>query len=156
MINTVVVSGRLGADPHITNFDNGGKAAQFSIAITERGYKRQDGTDVPDRTDWIRIETGRTGIAGIIEKFLKKGMFVTIAGKLRSREWESKDGTKQYATVVQIETLDLPQKNGEQSNGSTPPPTPEQPKAANNNKPATVKNDGVASQQDKSDDDLPF
>ena len=153
MINTVIVSGHLGMYPRITNFENGGKAAQFSIAVTERGYKRQDGSEVPDRTDWFNIETGRSGIAGIVEKFLKKGSWVTVQGSLRNREWE-KDGVKHSRTVIQIENLDLPPRNGEQSN-STPPPSPEQPKATSNSNsnPATVKNDNGETQPS---DDLPF
>ena len=132
-MNTVVLSGRLGADPKVTNFDNGGKSASFNIAVTERSYKKQDGTEVPEKTDWFRIETGRSGIAGVIEKYLKKGSFVLIEGKLRNREWENKEGVKQYATVVTIENMELGPKNGEGGNGNsgTPPPEPEKPKTVN-------------------------
>ena len=156
MINTVVVAGRLGADPRITEFESGGKAAQFSIAVTERGYKRQDGTEVPERTEWIRVETGHTGIAGVVEKYLKKGSFVVIDGRLRNREWE-KDGVKHYATVVLIENLELCPKNGEQQNG-TPPPEQEQSKVVKNS--VTNHNTGAVAATNmpvySQDDDLPF
>jgi len=154
-MNTVVVSGRLGADPRITIFDNGGKSASFNIAITERGYKKQDGTEVPEKTDWIRIETGRSGIAGVIEKYLKKGSFVVIEGKLRNREWE-KDGVKQYLTVVSIENLELGPKNGE--GNSIPPPEVEEPKPVKQtpNTPARNTEFSAPPVQYEQEDDLPF
>jgi len=158
MINRVIVSGRLGADPRITDFDGGGKAAQFSIAVTERGYKKGDGTEVPDRTEWIRIETGRAGIAGVIEKFLKKGSHVTIDGKLRNREWE-KDGVKQYSTVVQIESMELGPKNGESTGGNgAPPPEVEQPQGSRvaKNSSSTATTNSAPPPNYQEEDDLPF
>ena len=148
MINRVIVSGRLGADPRITDFDGGGKAASFSIAITERGYTKQDGTVVAEKTDWFRIETGNRGIAGIIEKYVKKGSYILIDGKLKNREWE-KDGVKQYSTVIQIENMDLGPKNGEHNGIPTPEPEPK-----------TTNKGGTKSTTppppDTNDDDLPF
>jgi single-strand DNA-binding protein len=150
MINRVVISGRLGSDPRITDFDGGGKSAQFSMAVTERGYKRQDGTEVPEKVDWIRVETSRSGIAGVIEKYVKRGSFVMIDGKLRTREWE-KDGVKQTATVVVIENLELCPRNGEQNNASAPPPSAEARPTTNNSR-STSSPPPVYTQ----DDDLPF
>jgi len=157
MINRVIVSGRLGNDPRITDFDGGGKSAQFSMAVTERGYKRQDGTEVPERTDWIRVETSRSGIAGVIEKYVKKGSFVMIDGKIRTREWE-KDGAKQSATVIVIENLELCPRNDGQNGVNTPTP-PQEAKTTSNsratgstNTPAHAPAPPVYVQ----DEDLPF
>jgi single-strand DNA-binding protein len=128
MKNFVLVKGRPGADPVIKNWDNGGKSAQFNLAVKERGYKRQDGTEVPERTDWLRMETGNSNIAGIVEKYVRKGELVEIVGKLKNRDWE-KDGVKHYLTVVVIEKVELCPKNGGEKE-SVPPPEPEQPRVA--------------------------
>ena len=156
-MNIVLVSGRLGADPRITNFENGGKSAQFNLAVTERAYKRQDGTEVPERTEWLSIETSKSGIAGVVEKYLKKGSFVTIEGRLKNRNWE-KDGVKHFATAIAIENLELcPRNNGGQNEIPSPVPDGEVPKTDNsgsrNNTPSDAPPPAPA--QDKQDD-LPF
>ena len=72
-MNIVILKGNVGQDPKITTFDNGGKVAQFTLATTERGYKKQDGAEVPDKTDWHNIVVRRSGLAGICEQYVKKG-----------------------------------------------------------------------------------
>ena len=156
-MNDVKITGRLGNDPKITEFDDGGKAASFSMAVTERAYTRQDGTEVPEKTEWINVETSNSGTATIIEKYVKKGSYVIIDGRLKNREWE-KDGEKHRMLVVQIQRIELPPKtNGEQ----TAPPPPQQeayaPKTGNNgfkNKPSSQSYSEPPSTMD--DDDLPF
>ena len=157
-MNVVIISGRLGSDPKISNFDDGGKAAQFNIAVTERAYKRRDGTEVPERTEWIRVETGNTGISGVIEKYLKKGSFVMIEGRLKNRDWE-KEGVKHYVTAVVIENLDLCPRNGEHSNDVPAPEAEPQPsKKVTSNKAANTEKSNTTStaEYQAPDDDLPF
>ena len=43
-INQCLLIGNVGKDPEIRTFDNGVKAATFSLATSTGGYKRQDGT----------------------------------------------------------------------------------------------------------------
>jgi single-strand DNA-binding protein len=40
------------------------------------------------------------GLAEIAEKYLKKGNQVYIEGKLRTRQWQDKDGNNRYTTEV--------------------------------------------------------
>ena len=70
-MNKCILRGNVGQDPTITNFDNGGKVAQFTLATTERGYKTKDGREIPDVTDWHNIVVRQTGLAGVVEQYVK-------------------------------------------------------------------------------------
>lgn len=106
-MNKVILRGNVGQDPKITTFDNGGKVAQFSLATTERGYKKEDGTEVPDVTDWHNIVVKRSGLAGICEQYVKKGTPLLIVGKLRTRDYDDNAGQKRYVTEVIVEEMEL-------------------------------------------------
>lgn len=127
-VNSFHGIGNLGADPEVKVFDGGGKIAQFNIALTERGYTTKDGKTIPDRTDWIPVVL-RGGLADVAEKYLKKGSKVYIAGEIRVRSWDDKDGNKRYVTEVYGDSLELltPKESGSGSSGQerdTPPPPP--------------------------------
>lgn len=106
-MNKVFLRGNVGQDPQITNFDNGGKVAQFSLATTERGYKTQDGREIPDVTDWHNIVVKRSGLAGICEQYVKKGTPLLIIGKIRTREYQDNAGQTRYITEIIVEEMEL-------------------------------------------------
>ena len=123
-MNKVILRGNVGQDPKITTFDNGGKVAQFSLATTERGYKKEDGTEIPDITDWHNIVVKRTGLAGICEQYVKKGTPLLIVGKLRTRDYDDNAGQKRYVTEVIVEEMELLGTGG-QKHEPAPAPEPE-------------------------------
>lgn len=126
-MNKVILRGNVGQDPKITTFDNGGKVAQFSLATTERGYKKEDGTEVPEITDWHNIVVKRTGLAGICEQYVKKGTPLLVVGKLRTRDYDDNAGQKRYVTEVIVEEMELLGTGG-QKHEPAPAPEPEQEK----------------------------
>lgn len=141
-MNKVILRGNVGQDPKITSFDNGGKVAQFSLATTERGYKKEDGTEVPDITDWHNIVVKRTGLAGICEQYVKKGTPLLIVGKLRTRDYDDNAGQKRYVTEVIVEEMELLGTGGQKHEPApAPEPEPEHQSAVN---------------ADGTKDDLPF
>lgn len=114
-MNQVTLIGNVGKDAEFRQFNDGGSVAQFSIATTERGYKLQNGTEVPDHTDWhyIRVQ-GK--LAEIARDFIKKGMRLAVIGKIRYREYEHQ-GQKRIATEIlayNFEMLGSPEKKQEQ------------------------------------------
>lgn len=141
-MNKVILRGNVGQDPQITNFENGGKVAQFSLATTERGYKTQDGREIPDITDWHNIVVKRSGLAGICEQYVKKGTPLLIIGKVRTREYQDNAGQTRYITEIIVEEMEL--LGGKKPDGA-PAPEPD-PKPA----PQTGVN------ADGTKDDLPF
>ena len=115
-VNQVILIGNVGKEPEIRVFENGIKVATFSVATSTGGYKKQDGTDVPEKTSWHNIVAWR-GLADISEKFIHKGDKITVIGSISYREYE-KDGVKKFITDILASDLVLMGK----SDASTKPP----------------------------------
>jgi single-strand DNA-binding protein len=105
MLNKAQVIGHLGQDPKITTSQYG-TIASFSVATTEKGYTTKAGTQVPDRTEWHNIVCfGR--IADVVKSYLKKGSKVFVEGKMRTRQYESRDGIKRSITEIHADALEM-------------------------------------------------
>ena len=75
-VNKVILIGNVGQDPKITYYEGGNCVAQLSLATTEKGYTLQNGTQIPDRTEWHNlIFRGRLG--EIVEKYVHKAISFT-------------------------------------------------------------------------------
>ena len=95
-INRVTLLGHAGRDPEVRA--NGGKAAVFSLATTEK-RKRQDGETV-ESTEWHRI-VSYGAAAKAAEGLVRKGSAVLVEGRLVLREYKDKEGNaRQVAEVV--------------------------------------------------------
>lgn len=105
-LNRVCLLGNVGKDPDVRYLDSGVAVAQFSLATTERGYAKEDGTQVPDRTEWHDIVAWR-GLAQTIEKYVKKGDKLYVEGKLRHRSYDDKEGVRRRTTEVFIENMEM-------------------------------------------------
>ena len=98
--NSVQLIGRLGKDPEVKSFSNS-KKASFSIATTDT-YKNQKGEKIED-TQWHNIVIWGK-LAGVAEKYLKKGQEVAVEGKLIHRVYET-NGEKRYITEINVNDL---------------------------------------------------
>ena len=97
--NNVQLIGNVGNAPEIVNLESGKKLAKLSIATNE-SYKNSNGERVTN-TDWHNLVAwGKT--AEIIEKYVEKGKEIAIQGKLTSRSYDDKEGTKRYVTEVVV------------------------------------------------------
>jgi single-strand DNA-binding protein len=100
--NKVQLIGNIGHKPEIISFDNGSKLAKLTLATNET-FKNNKGEKQVD-TQWHNlIAWGKT--ADIIEKYLAKGLEIAIEGKLVHETYDAKDGSKKYATKIQISEL---------------------------------------------------
>lgn len=99
--NSVQLIGRLGKDPEVKTFGEKMKAS-FSIATSD-SYKNQKGEKVQD-TQWHNVVIWGK-LAGIAEKYLKKGNEVAIEGKLVHRVYETSAGEKRYITEINVNDL---------------------------------------------------
>ena len=100
MLNKVFLIGRVGKDPVVKNFDNGGKIAEFSIA-TDDSYKDKQGNKV-EQTDWHNVKVNGK-LADVVEKYVKKGSLLHVEGKIKNRSYDDKDGNKRYVTEIVCE-----------------------------------------------------
>jgi len=104
-VNKVILIGNVGADPEVRYLDRGVAIANFNLATTERGYTMQNGTQVPDVTDWHSIVLWRN-LAEWAQQYLRKSMKVYVEGKLKTRSWE-KDGQIRRKTEVIAENVQI-------------------------------------------------
>lgn len=100
--NTCLFTGRLGADPEISSLNNGKKVANFRLAVGEQWRDKNSG-EKQERTEWVPVVCFNEGICGVIERFLKKGSLVRIAGKFQTRSWEDQEGKKRFMTEIVLQ-----------------------------------------------------
>lgn len=149
-LNQATIIGFLGDNPKINTTQNGRKMASFSVATTEKGYQKRDGTVIQDKTEWHNVVIWGS-LAEIAEKYLHRGSSVFVQGKIRTRAYDDRNGVKKYITEIDADTLqmldrkpnDQQQSQGYGNNNAPyyPPQQPQQPSST---------------PQPKNDDDLPF
>lgn len=98
--------GNVGKDPDVRYYEADQAVAQVSLATTERGYTLQNGTQVPDHTDWHNLVFYRN-LAKIVEKYVKKGDKLYIEGRIRYRSYDDKQGNRRYLTEILVENMEM-------------------------------------------------
>ncbi len=160
-VNKVILVGNLGKDPEVRHLESGVPVASFSVATSET-YKDRTTGERKTVTEWHNIVLWR-GLAEVAEKYLHKGDQVYIEGKLRTRQWESDNGTR-YTTEVIGDTMTMLGSRPKTEDGYTAPkPAPAQSTAQPAAQPASTPEAAPAQPptkaEDNSDnevDDLPF
>lgn len=112
-INRVELRGRIGQDPKIAEV-GGSKVARFSIATSEI-YKDRTGT-IQEEITWhnVTVWAGKN-----VEDFsnLKKGVLVTVNGRIRTTRYTSLEGEDRHYTEIVASKLVLthlrPDQNGQ-------------------------------------------
>lgn len=98
-VNKVIILGRLGADPEVRNFPNGGKVVNMRVATSET-WKDKNSGDRKERTEWHQIAIFNEALGKIAEQYLRKGSEVYIEGQLETRKWQDQSGADRYTTEV--------------------------------------------------------
>jgi single-strand DNA-binding protein len=103
-LNKVMLIGRLGKDPEIRYTPDGAPVANFSLATgefwTDKSGTRQE------RTEWHNIVAWNK-LAELAKRYLAKGRQVYIEGRIRTREWDDKDGNKRRTTEIMANQMVL-------------------------------------------------
>lgn len=105
-LNKVMLIGNVGAEPEVRYVEQGVPVASLRLATTERGYTLQNGTQVPERTEWHNIVVWRR-LAETVEKYVHKGDKLYIEGQLRTRTWDDRNGVKRYTTEIWAENMEM-------------------------------------------------
>jgi single-strand DNA-binding protein len=105
-MNKVFLIGNLTKDPEIKtamtqSTGTALKIANLSLAVNDK--KTKDGTV---RVQYFNL-TAFDKTAEVIEKYVKKGHKICITGSINNRTWDKPDGTKGYATDIQIQELEM-------------------------------------------------
>lgn len=80
-VNRVTLLGNVGKAPEIRDGAGGAKFATFSLATTDKGYTKRDGTQVPERTEWHNI-VANGSVVQVIERYVTAGTKLYISGKI--------------------------------------------------------------------------
>jgi single-strand DNA-binding protein len=104
-VNKVILVGNLGRDPEVRTFQNGGKVCNLRIATSETWKDKQSG-ERKERTEWHSVAIFNEALAGVAERYLKKGSKVYIEGKLQTRKWQDQSGADRYTTEVVLQGFD--------------------------------------------------
>ena len=148
-VNKVILVGNVGRDPEVRYVEKDVPVASFSLATTDRGFKRQDGSEVPERTEWHNIVVWR-GLAKVAEMYVRKGTSLYIEGKLRTRSWTDQNNNTRYITEVIADQMEL---LGKRPEGGVPPLAPSTSQASD--QPAQQQMPPLPPEEDMSSD-LPF
>lgn len=105
-VNKVILIGNVGKEPEVRHLDSGVTVASFPLATTERGYTLQNGTQVPERTDWHNIILWR-GLATTAEKYVHKGDKLYIEGKIRPRSYDDQNGQRRYTVEIYADAMEM-------------------------------------------------
>lgn len=150
-VNKVILIGNVGQDPKVTYYDGGNCVAQLSFATSEKGYTLQNGTQVPDRTEWHNL-VFRNRLGEIVDKYVHKGDKLYVEGKIRTRSYDDQKGIQRYITEIFVDNMEMLSPRGTTAPGAAAPQpgvsqgAPAQPMAQSQATPA----------QDNTTDDLPF
>ena len=120
--------GNVGQEPEVRYVDQGVAVAQVGLATTERGYTLQNGTQVPDHTDWHTVILWRQ-LAEVVEKYVHKGDKLYIEGRVRYRTYDDKQGQRRYVTEIWADNMEM---LTPKAAAATPVPPAEQPQAVGN------------------------
>lgn len=96
-LNKVTLIGNLGGNPDFQLLDGSIAVAKFSLATTEI-YKDKNGQSHTE-TEWHSIVLWRN-LAELAKNYLKKGSMVYIEGKIKTRNYDDRDGSKRYVTEI--------------------------------------------------------
>ena len=105
-MNKVMLIGNVGAEPEVRYIDQGVCVANLRLATTARGYKLQNGTEVPDRTEWHNIVLLKR-LAEIVENYVHKGDKLFIEGQIHTRTYEDRTGIRHNVTEIWAESLEM-------------------------------------------------
>ena len=95
--NRAIVIGNLTRDPEMKALPSGISVTTFSIA-TNRVWKDKEGKQ-QESTDYHNIVVfGKQ--AETVAKYLKKGSSALVEGRMQTRSWDAKDGSKKYRTEI--------------------------------------------------------
>ncbi len=141
MLNSIVIMGRLVADPELRTTSSGLSVTSFTVAV-DRSFAR---AGEERQTDFIPVVAWRS-TADFVTRYFHKGSMIAVQGSLQSRNFEDKNGNKRTAYEIVASEVSFCGSKAESGTGAAPAVTP----ASYSNSTA----DDFSTVVD--DDDLPF
>ena len=118
-MNRVYLKGNLARDPELRTTQTGKNVASFSLAV-DRPYSRKNDTQASNQptVDFLNC-VAWSYHADFVQKYLQKGSSILVEGKLHTRSYQTKDGTKRNITEVVVDNIEFtgPKPGGGQNMG---------------------------------------
>ena len=105
-VNKVILLGHLGKDPDIRHLEGGVTVASFSIATSEN-FRDKNSGEKREQTEWHNIVMWRNLAESVEKSELKKGDRVYLEGKIRTRQWQDKEGNKRTSVEIVADTFTI-------------------------------------------------
>ena len=105
-VNKQIIIGNLGKDPDVRTYQDGSKVCRFTVAVTEKAYTLQNGTQIPEHTEWFNILC-RGKKAEVAELYLHKGDKVYVEGSTYTGEFQDQQGMTKRYTEVRCDVLEM-------------------------------------------------
>lgn len=102
-MNHITLIGRLTRDPELRYTQSGKAFCTFTLAVDRRFSKQNNSQPTADFIPCVAWDK----LAEIIGNNLTKGRRVGIEGRLQTRTYEAKDGSKKSAFDVMIEEMEF-------------------------------------------------
>ena len=101
-MNKVTLVGRLTKDPELKFTPGAGTAVTTFTVAVNRKFKKEGHPDA----DYIPVVVwGR--MAEVTANYMSKGRMIGISGRIETRNYEAKDGTRRYVTEVIAEDVEF-------------------------------------------------
>lgn len=113
-LNTVSIGGNLCRDAELRATASGMAVLTFSVAVNESRKNQQTGEyeDYPNYVDCTMF--GRR--AESVSRYLTKGTYVALAGRLHQNRWQNKDGQNRSKLEVTVDNIHF-ESRGERDDG---------------------------------------
>ena len=101
MLNQLVLTGNLGADPEVFYSSEGEPVASFSLAFHSSKKK----------TGWIKVVCFNR-LAEVAEKYLHKGARIAVIGYLDQQKWEDDHGATRSSYQLLANSIEFIKTDG--------------------------------------------
>ena len=114
-MNKIIIIGNLGRDPEMRYSPSGQPMTSFSIASNRR-YTTAAG-EQREETEWFNC-TAFGRLADVCNQYLTRGQQVYVEGRLRSRQYDRRDGTPGFSLDVNVTEMQMLGRRGDQMDDS--------------------------------------
>ena len=110
-MNKIIIIGNLGRDPEMRYSPSGNPMTSFSIASNRR-YTTAAG-EQREETEWFNC-TAFGRLADVCNQYLTRGQQVYLEGRLKSRQYDRRDGTPGFSLDVSVTEMQMLGRRGDQ------------------------------------------
>ena len=116
-MNSILITGRLCADPELRQTQSGVSVCQFRVAVNRRFANKQTGER---EADFISCVAWRQ-TADFVSRYFRKGGWIELSGELRNNDYTDQNGIKHHSMVVHCDNVGfVGNRDGAQTAQSTP------------------------------------